>query len=86
MTGVTVQVLFFAQARELSGVSHAQLTIPQQILVGDLLDTICESFNLTRIRDSVILSIDEEFQSDPRVQVTLRENSELAVIPPISGG
>lgn len=87
MKTVSVRVLFFAQARELSGLSQAVLaTIPETILAKDLLDTICDSFKLTLIKDSVILSVDEQFCSDPNQLVTLRDNSEVAVIPPISGG
>lgn len=86
MKTVSVRVLFFAQARELSGVSQAALTVPENLPLKDLLDKICDSFSLTLIRDSVILSIDEEFCSDQNQLVTLRENSEVAVIPPISGG
>lgn len=86
MIDVSVKVLFFAQARELSGVSQAVLTVPQEIRVKDLLDKICDSFKLTLIADCVILSIDEQFCSDPNLHVTLRDGSEVAVIPPISGG
>lgn len=86
MNAVPVNILFFAQARELSGVSRAVLQVPERILVRELLNLICDTFSLQLIKDSVILSVDEEYCSDPEQRVTLRPNSEIAVIPPISGG
>lgn len=86
MNTVSVNILFFAQARELSGLSRAVLELPEEILIKDLLDKICDSFKLHLIRNSVILSVDEEYCSDPNLHVSLRQNSEIAVIPPISGG
>lgn len=86
MTTVPVKILFFAQARELSGLSSTTLELPEQILVSDLLDTICRSFNLNVIRNSVILSVDEQYCADLNVLVSFTARSEVAVIPPISGG
>lgn len=86
MSEVTVKILFFAQARELSGISKAELRLPEQILGRELLDRICETFKLELIKDSVILSIDEQYCDDQNSVISLRDNSEVAVIPPISGG
>lgn len=86
MSQVTIKVLFFAQARELSGLSRAELKLDEQILGRDLLNRICESFNLDLIKESVILSIDEQYCDDLGSIISLRDNSEVAVIPPISGG
>lgn len=86
MSQVTIKVLFFAQARELSGLSRAELKLDAQILGRDLLNRICESFNLDLIKESVILSIDEQYCDDLGSIISLRDNSEVAVIPPISGG
>lgn len=86
MKTVSVKVLFFAQARELSGCSQAVLAVQERIRVKDLLATICDTYKLGLIRDSVILSVDEQYCSDTDLVVCLKENSEVAVIPPISGG
>ena len=86
MSIVSIRVLFFAQARELSGQSQAVLQVPEEITARDLLEAICGAFNLSLIRNSVILSVDEQFAADPDLLLTLRENTEVAVIPPISGG
>lgn len=87
MKTVSVKVLFFAQAREISGKSQAVLAgLPEEIRVIDLLDKICNTFKLHSIRDSVILSVDEQYCSELEDLVTLKDNSEVAVIPPISGG
>lgn len=83
---VAVRVLFFAHARELSGLSRTSLEVPQAITVRQLLDTICGQFNLQKIRNCVILSVDEEYCDDLEQSLELRNDCEIAVIPPISGG
>lgn len=83
-TSAVVSIVFFAKARELSGLSEAQLRVPAHIAVEELLAIICENFSLNSIRSSLFLALNEDYCVDPVVQ--LKDGDEIAVIPPISGG
>jgi molybdopterin converting factor subunit 1 len=79
---MTVRVLFFAYLRERVGVRQATVELPHDATVDDLW--------------SALLSRYDRLPSEPprfavnRVYVDkghpLRENDELALIPPVSGG
>ncbi|XP_046740391.1 molybdopterin synthase sulfur carrier subunit [Diprion similis] len=80
-----VKILFFAKARELSGLKESQATLPANISYQTLLDTIIEKFGLESIRNSVILSHNEEYVA-ANATLNLSDRDEIAVIPPLSGG
>lgn len=83
---VKVRILFFAKARELSGVDHTTLVISNEIRGKDLLDFLCQNYNLDIVKETLILAINEEYCEDLNTILVLKNNSEIAVIPPISGG
>ena len=89
MEGVTVRVLFFAKARELVGKSCYQITLPRdpaRVSGGRLLELVVDSFpQLKGIAGSVALALDEEYISADQF-VEIGAGSEIAVIPPLSGG
>ncbi|XP_015519719.1 molybdopterin synthase sulfur carrier subunit [Neodiprion pinetum] len=80
-----VKILFFAKARELSGLKESRAKLPANISYQSLLDTIIEKFGLESIRDSVILSLNEEYLA-ANGTLNLSDQDEIAVIPPLSGG
>lgn len=83
---VQVTVLFFAVARDLAGREQATLSLTADTRPEWLLSEIAQTFDgIGRIRDSVVLSLNQEY-CEPDQQISLSPGDELAVIPPISGG
>uniref|UniRef100_A0AAG5CQE7 Molybdopterin synthase sulfur carrier subunit n=1 Tax=Anopheles atroparvus TaxID=41427 RepID=A0AAG5CQE7_ANOAO len=84
----SLKILFFAKSRELAGLSSAEdFLVPHaEIKCSDLLDLICNQFNLSIIRNNVILAHNEQYCDDLAETIRIRNGDELAVIPPISGG
>ncbi|XP_018795808.1 PREDICTED: molybdopterin synthase sulfur carrier subunit [Bactrocera latifrons] len=80
---VEVKVLFFAKAREISGLSSTTFITEQHILVSKLLNQICQKFAIDCIRDSCVIAINECYCEN---LVNLHEGDEVAIIPTISGG
>ncbi|XP_043471893.1 molybdopterin synthase sulfur carrier subunit [Leptopilina heterotoma] len=85
MDCVTVKILFFAKARELSGVKECNLTTIREITYANLKKTIVSEFHLESIRENLILALNENFVTED-VTFHLVEKDEIAVIPPLSGG
>lgn len=87
-TEVSLKLLFFAKARELVGRSETRLSVrSSDIVTGEALKrTVLMAFpNLMPISASVIVALNQEYITDGDT-VLLRENDEVAIIPPISGG
>ena len=82
---VTVKILFFAKARELSGIKECNLMIAQEIKSNILRERIVSEFHLESIQDNLILALNEDFVTED-VELKLLEEDEIAVIPPLSGG
>lgn len=80
-----VNILFFAQAKDFSGKSRDILCVESPIQYCDLLNLIVARFSLEKIKNNVILSINEEYCEKDKIY-TLKSGDEIAVIPPLSGG
>lgn len=85
MHKVSVRVLLFAKAREISGKKEEYVTVFSKISYCDLLDFIVNYFSLVDIKSSLILAINEQY-SDSNICLKLNEGDTIAVIPPLSGG
>ncbi|XP_051160801.1 molybdopterin synthase sulfur carrier subunit [Leptopilina boulardi] len=85
MDCVTVKILFFAKARELSGVKECNLMTIKEISYRNLKKIIVNKFHLESICDNLILALNENFVSEDII-FNLIEKDEIAVIPPLSGG
>jgi len=86
---VKVNVIFFAKSRELVGCSKSCVSLPSTISSVDLLSQVIAQFpRLNELAGCFTLSLNEEYidKTDLTVSLHLRENDEIAVIPPISGG
>lgn len=81
---VTVKVLFFAVSKEISGRNEAELRVKSKILYSELKNIICETFNLQVIKHNIILAVNQDYCDEG--ELVLKENDELAVIPPLSAG
>lgn len=82
---VSVKLLFFAKARELTGKNEAVVEVHQNIKGSDLLHFLLAKFNLECIGENVILSLNENYV-DLDSNLKLNNADELAIIPPLSGG
>ncbi|CAC5380807.1 MOCS2B [Mytilus coruscus] len=80
---MTVNILFFAKSRELSGINSAQITVLSQCSFTHLLENILQQYpSLSVISENIILALNEDYlskDSDWRVikmanHVEIREN------------
>jgi len=81
---VTIKVLFFAVSKDISGKSEAELSVKSRISYIDLKEIICENFGLSLIRQNIILALNQDYCEEG--DLVLKDNDELAVIPPLSAG
>lgn len=84
MDFVTVKVLFFAVSKEISGRSEAELSVKSRITYTELKQLIVEKFGLKLIENNIILTVNQDYCEEG--DLVLKENDELAVIPPLSAG
>lgn len=80
-----ITVLFFAKAKDLSGVSESSLRIQTEISYSELKAIICEKFGLEIIKDNFLLALNEVY-CDEEDQLVIKNSDQLAIIPPLSAG
>ncbi len=79
-----IRVLFFALAQELAGESSIQLSLAAPATAGDAEAALKQRYQwLGEKLSSYRIAVDEEFC---RGDTPLLNGSELAIIPPVSGG
>lgn len=79
-----VQVLLFARARELAGVSEVTLEIEDGWTTLHCFEAIVAKFpDLKPISSCIVVALNQSYVSEP---VSVKDGDELALIPPISGG
>ena len=79
-----VTVLYFAAARERAGRSSEALELFDGATAGDALEAACKAHpELRPLSGKLRLAVDQSFAP---VGTALREGSEVALIPPVSGG
>ncbi|XP_020573591.1 uncharacterized protein LOC110019997 [Phalaenopsis equestris] len=83
-TSVKIEVLFFAKAREITGLADLSLQVPPCCSAGDCLKILLNKFpGLEKIYNSMVFAVNEEYAPESTI---LKNGDELAIIPPISGG
>lgn len=87
MGEVNVKILFFAKAREIIGKSEEFLSLTPGKLTGkELTELILKNFSLLEpLAPSIVLAVDQEYVQ-PADLVTITSSTEIAFIPPLSGG
>lgn len=83
---VHVRILFFAKSRELSGLNESSLEISKTNLCSEVINYICDKFDLNIIKNNVIIALNSEYCDDLNAVLVFKNGDEIAVIPPISGG
>nr|CAD2207155.1 unnamed protein product [Meloidogyne enterolobii] len=86
---VEVRLLFFGKARDIVGLELLKEEIPRIITVKELYKIVFEKIcpPLLSIKNSCILAVDHKYLNNcTEEEIVLNENSEIAIIPPISGG
>ncbi|KAF5396200.1 hypothetical protein PHET_10919 [Paragonimus heterotremus] len=84
-----IKALFFGESKEIVGTSCGIIDLPAECTVRQLLDSIFDKFpKLLPLRGSLLLALDRKLidLSDYTALYHLTSSSELAVLPPFSGG
>jgi molybdopterin converting factor subunit 1 len=77
-----VQLVLFAEAREIIGESQIRCQIDEDAAVSDLLDKLISEF--PRLKDLEIkVAVNTEYVENTHI---LHDSDEIAIVPPISGG
>ncbi len=80
----TVTVLYFAQARDRLGREREMLTLPASVSGSDVLAAIRTRHPAqAALIDRCRVAIDHQFVDAP---MAITDHSEIALIPPVSGG
>lgn len=82
---IQVRILFFAKAKDLSGLKEGVFKVKPKISYDELLEKITKDFSLYPIKANIIVALNEEYISSD-CEIYLKEGDEVAVIPPLSGG
>jgi len=79
-----VQVQLFAVARQLAGASTVRLELSAEATLTDVRAQLATQYpNLASILSHAKFAVDNEYADD---QTQVGSNSEVACIPPVSGG
>lgn len=81
---ITVNILFFAKARDITTVPEIDLILPKESNTIYLIQKLLQLYpSLEVILDTSILAVNQEYTTDI---VNLKSGDEIAIIPPVSGG
>ena len=81
---IAVQVLFFGGARDAVGGNALNLELSAPATVATAFDQLSSRFSdLGRFGNSLLFAVNQEYASK---ETALKDNDELAIFPPVSGG
>jgi molybdopterin converting factor small subunit len=83
---VTVRCLFFGESKSITGIGEKSFTLPINSTTQHLEKILLEEYpKLQKILPQSIFSVNLEYIEKSQ-SVILKQNDEVAVIPPLSGG
>jgi len=81
---ISVRVLFFGSAKDITGTSSIELSMHSPATLADATTNLIQKFpELKRFGRSLLFAVNQEY-AEPELE--LNSNDELAVFPPVSGG
>src|SRR5678815_4896204 len=81
---MNIRVLFFGAARDAVGANQMELALEAPATVSSAFQSLKERFEkLERFGRSLLFAVNQEYATP---DTELKENDELAVFPPVSGG
>ena len=81
---VSIRVLFFGAARDVVDSNPLDLSLDAPATVGSAFQSLVQRFSqLERFGRSLLFAVNQEYATP---ETLLKENDELAVFPPVSGG
>ena len=81
---MNVRVQFYAQLRDLVGVSELNVDLPDKATVGELLAKIYDQMPVLRSHDkSILIGAGVEFVDR---NYELKPSEDISIIPPVQGG
>ena len=81
---VRIRVLFFGAARDVADVNPMEISVDAPATVGSAFrDLVARFAQLERFGRSLLFAVNQEYATP---DTELKENDELAVFPPVSGG
>jgi molybdopterin converting factor subunit 1 len=79
-----IEVKLFAVAKQIANAESVGVEIPDQATVGQLRQALAAQFpDLAASMPHIAIAVDTQYAAD---DVVLTANSEVACIPPVSGG
>jgi molybdopterin synthase catalytic subunit len=81
---ISVRVLFFGGAKDLTGTNSIELSIPSPATLSDAISLLIQRFpGLQHFGRSLLFAVNQEYATP---DTKINSNDELAVFPPVSGG
>ena len=78
-----LKILAFGIARDIFGADKIYLEMDENATVKDLKETLEQKYDTLKKIRSYFVAVDEEYSEENQV---LTSESEIAIIPPVSGG
>ena len=83
MVKIKFKVLFFGVTRDLAGKSELDIELEEGSNVKMLLEKLGSDFSRLSEMKSLMIAVNNEYA---KPDLILKENDEIALIPPVSGG
>jgi molybdopterin synthase catalytic subunit len=81
---INVRVLFFGGAKDVTGASESELSLPTPATLKEASEVLYEKFpELKRFGRSLLFAVNQEYANS---DTDVNNDDELAVFPPVSGG
>ena len=79
-----VRVILFARFKDLAGKDQIVVSLTEEATIGDLRKTLMQIFSTAAgLLERSALAMDNEIADNER---PIRDNAEVALLPPVSGG